>query len=703
MKRSTATLLALAMVGWLPSGVPAARAADLTAFSIDSLPGSAFGNGRTFVALESDMEWATGRVYDDGGWLDVSFALAGPGYQEGSWSVSFGAAPGETLTPGTYTGAVRTMARGAGQPGLDLTGLGSGCNEVTGAFTIHELARAGTELQVLSASFHLACGNQPVVHGEVRLHASSGFQSGRYQPTELDLGRAVAYTRTAPGTVTVTALGTRPLEIGTAAMVGADAVSFRIGPDTCSGSTLAVGASCELRVTARPTAAGVISAAVRIPDGTDRGARQVMVTANGALQTWGPVHAVSRDHPYSWSSSNALAATTARPWGFVHAAFESVTVKGRFITDRGPFAPVLVKRAMADETGWFEGVRVNPVGQHGIRSAIAGSGGAVHVAWVGVRRLIPFQPTAPRVLYVRSNRDSGEPDAWGPIIRLTSLRGRVDAPTVAADGDRVRVTWTDSVTGSIRLATSRDAGITWSTTTVGSTRSRSDSGFYGAPLVAADGDLVIVAWWPLADATVRARISTDGGATWASPSSIGASVWQPAVAARSGRAVVALSGARGLVTRTWTTEGWAPARNVPRISGTRAQMPAIALRGTDAIGLVYSACTDRCGYAGKGITRSSIGWRYSTDGGASWTPPTMLAPSIARRPTNDWPSVVWPEGQGRAVLFDGSHPRTSSREVDFVGAGSVDPAASSSHEVVAPAGVPPTLPVDERRLRHDGR
>ena len=43
------------------------------------------------------------------------------------WTADFAAPPGETLVPGTYTGAVRALPR-AGQPGLSVSGSGRGCN-----------------------------------------------------------------------------------------------------------------------------------------------------------------------------------------------------------------------------------------------------------------------------------------------------------------------------------------------------------------------------------------------------------------------------------------------------------------------------------------------------------------------------------------------------------------------------------------------
>ena len=90
------------------------------------------------------------------------------------WTAEFAAPPGETLKPGTYTNAVRAPFRGAGQPGLSVTGSGRGCNTVIGEFTIHAIGTApdGT-IASLDASFIQHCGSSPEA-----LSGRARFQTG---------------------------------------------------------------------------------------------------------------------------------------------------------------------------------------------------------------------------------------------------------------------------------------------------------------------------------------------------------------------------------------------------------------------------------------------------------------------------------------------------------------------------------------------
>ena len=56
----------------------------------------------------------------------------------GNWSVDFAAPRGGTLAPGRYTDA-RRYPFNDGNPGLSISGMGRGCNTLTGEFTISEM------------------------------------------------------------------------------------------------------------------------------------------------------------------------------------------------------------------------------------------------------------------------------------------------------------------------------------------------------------------------------------------------------------------------------------------------------------------------------------------------------------------------------------------------------------------------------------
>jgi hypothetical protein len=85
------------------------------------------------------------------------------------WSVQLAAPPGEQLAVETYTGAVRTVSRTPGTPGMDVSGEARGCNTLTGSFTVHDLAVGPFNyVERLHATFEQHCsGAQPALRGEV--------------------------------------------------------------------------------------------------------------------------------------------------------------------------------------------------------------------------------------------------------------------------------------------------------------------------------------------------------------------------------------------------------------------------------------------------------------------------------------------------------------------------------------------------------
>ncbi|MFI8189742.1 hypothetical protein ACIF8T_13220 [Streptomyces sp. NPDC085946] len=108
------------------------------------------------------------------------------------WSLDLAAPSGTKLVPGTYTGATRHPFNGPAEPGLDLSGNGRGCNQLTGEFTISaiEFGPQGY-VRKLDASFVQHCeGGPAAARGEVHIENPA-------PPAELDLGLAVALEGTA--------------------------------------------------------------------------------------------------------------------------------------------------------------------------------------------------------------------------------------------------------------------------------------------------------------------------------------------------------------------------------------------------------------------------------------------------------------------------------------------------------------------------
>lgn len=90
------------------------------------------------------------------------------------WSISLAAPVGEQLHPGNYPNAERAGFQTGRAPGLDVTYGSSGCNEVHGRFTIHQIGfdPSGT-INMLEATFVQRCSpGSPAVSGTLKYKAT---------------------------------------------------------------------------------------------------------------------------------------------------------------------------------------------------------------------------------------------------------------------------------------------------------------------------------------------------------------------------------------------------------------------------------------------------------------------------------------------------------------------------------------------------
>ncbi len=96
--------------------------------------------------------------------------VAVSGYNGDYWYLDLAAPSGQSLTPGTYTGATRYPFNDPG-PGLSLVGNGRGCNTVTGSFTVLDAVYgANGYVQTFDATFEQHCdGLDPAARGEVHI------------------------------------------------------------------------------------------------------------------------------------------------------------------------------------------------------------------------------------------------------------------------------------------------------------------------------------------------------------------------------------------------------------------------------------------------------------------------------------------------------------------------------------------------------
>jgi hypothetical protein len=128
------------------------------------VPAQAAASGSDYAIMFSDPgDWIGGgshRVFRTG---DSSITMAGsPGYVEVNvsggtfgdyYSMDFAAPPGAALAPGYYTHAQRAPFREAGRPGIDISGSGRGCNEISGLFQVKDIASGFSLLRTARVRF----------------------------------------------------------------------------------------------------------------------------------------------------------------------------------------------------------------------------------------------------------------------------------------------------------------------------------------------------------------------------------------------------------------------------------------------------------------------------------------------------------------------------------------------------------------------
>jgi hypothetical protein len=224
-----------------------------------------------------------------------------------------------------------------------------------------------------------------------------------------------------------------------------------------------------------------------------------------------PIRRVST--PWAWNVGNALGRSDA----YLHAVWASdcPPPKGACATDGGPFVSVFWQRSpIASPAAWSAPKRVSPAGSHAVRPSMAAAGTHVYVTWVTQRSYLKYRPKAPRRVWIRVASNQG--GSWSAPVALSGATTRADYPVVAASGNTVWVVWTAGDTGAIRMASSGDAGDTWTTTTIGATTSGRGTaeGFAGYPAIGASGSNVLAAWFANAAGRQVALTSSTGASDW---------------------------------------------------------------------------------------------------------------------------------------------------------------------------------------------
>jgi hypothetical protein len=164
------------------------------------------------------------------------------------WTLDVAAPPGEALRVGTYSGAVRAPFRGAGQPGLDFSGSGRGCNTVSGSFTVNALETGDDgSLTVLDVAFTQFC--------ESGTMSSTGRARVGQPPSQAATVTTLTGAVSGDGAVGLTATVT------SATGAPAGEVTFREGTAVLGSSSVGADGKAHLVITGLARGSHTISAA----------------------------------------------------------------------------------------------------------------------------------------------------------------------------------------------------------------------------------------------------------------------------------------------------------------------------------------------------------------------------------------------------------------------------------------------------------
>jgi hypothetical protein len=241
------------------------------------------GTGHGFVTMVSESgDWVgqgTSRIWRtphdsvtvSGGSGFVGVGVSGSG---GDFTLDFAAPSGKRLKAGSYLDAQRYPFESSGRPGLDISGDGRGCNEVSGRFWVLDLSRDRSRVWIV---YEEHCeGGRPAVFGEVRIGEPD--QGGvQMAPSRVRWPDDYPNVALRPVPIHVVNRGSIPLTV-TGASVVAGGADFSVEGNTCG--TVPVGSDCTVYVGFTASIRGNRLGELRLR--TSAGTRWVPLAGHGA-------------------------------------------------------------------------------------------------------------------------------------------------------------------------------------------------------------------------------------------------------------------------------------------------------------------------------------------------------------------------------------------------------------------------------------
>ncbi|MEX0984298.1 MAG: sialidase family protein [Actinomycetota bacterium] len=218
-----------------------------------------------------------------------------------------------------------------------------------------------------------------------------------------------------------------------------------------------------------------------------------------AVVAYGPREPIKGNYAYNYSNSMDFTGTPGAAGFRLHEAF---------VTDGAEPAQVSYTKS-ADGTSWSKPKKLSG-SDNAEGSSLATAGTTVIAGWMtGYSYYDP--DGANRRVQVRVSTDSG--GTWGSVKNLSSGTGMVDYPIVAAaeigGTTNVYAAWVDSNTCKVRFRQSSNGGGTWSSPiTLGATTAELVGAAYGCAgyaNIAAVEDLISVAWIADDSGTLKVR------------------------------------------------------------------------------------------------------------------------------------------------------------------------------------------------------
>ncbi|GIG58160.1 hypothetical protein Lfu02_25320 [Longispora fulva] len=270
------------------SAITAVVALTVTAV-ISPSPASAVAPTAPYDALTVDR-WGANFVFDKAGATVGQFSTGEiidlrASTADHNFSLSAGPPKGTLWEVGkTYPTERGNTATAAG---LDVSGDGSGCNQLFGTITIREATRdSAGNLTAFAAGYATGCENTEIAYrGEARWHSTVPYAAAQASPGVLDFGDQAVKVPGAEKQVTFTSAGSAPTKFGTPVFEGTGAGAYRVSGGTCGGATLSFGQTCTVKVQAQPVQKGDQPANLILPANMADGKKAIALSMN-SVDPW---------------------------------------------------------------------------------------------------------------------------------------------------------------------------------------------------------------------------------------------------------------------------------------------------------------------------------------------------------------------------------------------------------------------------------